>query len=94
MRFTRSTPTKLANWLLAYRITSRCTSTASWMRSPSSVKSFGPAFVAAGGARGAQQQLVDRHADGLHVELTFELLCELDALGQTFAADGALNGER
>jgi hypothetical protein len=55
---------------------------------------FRTGFFPARGARGAQQKLVDRHADGLHVELSFELLCELDALGQTFAADGALNGER
>ena len=35
---------------------------------------FGTGFFAARGARGAQQQLVDRHAERLHVELSFELL--------------------
>ena len=38
---TRSTPMKLANWRLAYRMTSRWTNTASWMRSPRSANSLG-----------------------------------------------------
>ena len=55
------------------------------MRSPSSVNSFGPDLLAARGARGAQQQLIDRHAERLHVELAFVLRIDLDALRQPFA---------
>ena len=64
------------------------------MRSPSSVNSLGPDLSAARGARGAQQQLVDRHAERLHVELRLVFVFDFDALRQALAADRALNRER
>src|ERR1700722_1219501 len=87
---TRSTPTKLANWRFAYRITSRCTSTASWMRSPRSANSFGASAAsraaagAARGRRGARQQVVDRGHHGGDFGL---IAVDLQPPGQA-AADG------
>jgi len=57
-------------------------------------KQLRPGFLPARGARRARQQLVDGHADGLHVELALELPFELDARRQALAADRTLNRER
>ena len=48
-------------------------------------------FVAGRAARRAQQQLVDRQAEGLDVEL---LLIDVDVLRQTLAGHGPLNRQR
>ena len=52
---------------------------------------FGAGFARGPVARGAQQQLVDRHAERLHVELGLVFRIDFDALRQTLAADRALN---
>ena len=51
-----------------------------------------PGLVATRGARGAHQQLVDGHAERLHVELGS--LVDLDALRQPLAGQRALHRQR
>ena len=53
---------------------------------------FGPGLLAARGARHAQQQLVDRDAERLRVELGF-LGVDVDALRQTLARQRALHAQ-
>ena len=55
---------------------------------------FGSGSCLGPGARGAQQELVDRYAERLNVELRFVFVVDFDALRQALAADRALNRER
>jgi hypothetical protein len=58
------------------------------------VKSFGPDRSGLRGARGAQQKLIDGHAERLNIELALVFRIDFDALRQAFADNRPLNIER